>query len=91
MLTVIFNRYVPSPYEKGRQCKGFDYDPYPIESLVMRLENYVESYSDAIESVMISGDELDHILKSFNNIPMNVKKGTSVYRGELARFIMENW
>lgn len=44
-----------------------------------------------IDYVQLDGDELNSILHRFNNIPMNVKRRVNIYRGEFARFIVENW
>jgi hypothetical protein len=45
---------------------------------------------DPIVSIQADGDELDHILNHFNNIP-KVDKNVVIYYGEIAQFIIGNW
>lgn len=43
-----------------------------------------------LEYISVDGDELDHIKTKFTNLPMANHKRVVSWRGELARFIVEN-
>lgn len=45
---------------------------------------------DFIELIEVDGDELDEIRLRFDNIPLPKHRNTVIWRGEFARFIMEN-
>lgn len=49
-------------------------------------ENGIES----IVSVKADGRELEHIIGFFKNIPSN-DRAVNTWRGDLAKFILENW
>lgn len=46
---------------------------------------------EEVAMVQLDGDELEHVYRNFNNIPMNVKRRVNVWRGDMAKFIIENW
>ena len=48
-------------------------------------------FIEDIVSVRLDGDELDYIPRNFNNIPYNLKLKVQVWRGDMAKFIIENW
>lgn len=57
--------------------------------------NNVEQVKEKIGSLNIvllqlDGEELNYVLKSFNNVPMNVKKSKNTWRKEMASFIFDN-
>lgn len=43
-----------------------------------------------IESIEIDGEELEFVRSNFSGIPMNDKKSSITWRGNLAQFIFEN-
>jgi hypothetical protein len=86
MLTVVFNRPVPSPDEK--LCTEFDFHVGDHTN----LGYWVENYGDAIKLIQADGDEFSHIYNCFHEtIPCNLKKSVHIWRGDWAKFIMENW
>jgi hypothetical protein len=63
-----------------------------IEFHIGQVPEYrVGGMIDEVVSVQLDGDELAHLSHSFNNIPFNVKVKVQVWRGDLAKFIIENW
>lgn len=87
MIIISFTRPVPSQENDGTMRNVIRHNAF----LDIDLGFYIRHYKDCIESVAISGDDLHHILHTFNNIPMNVKTEENIYRGEIAIFILENW
>lgn len=43
-----------------------------------------------IESIAIDSEELEFVRSNFSGIPMNNKKSSITWRGEMAQFIFEN-
>ena len=70
--------------EKGRET---DYEFW--------LENdpkvYVSGEMENLVSVQLDGDELAHVKENFSGIPHSKYKIVQIFRGDIAKFIVENW
>ena len=49
----------------------------------------ISTYKDAIDSILIDGDELEYVKTHFSNLP-SVNNYAVKYYGEMARFIVGN-
>lgn len=65
---------------KGIYTKEFHIGQTPLSDIDAR----------SIVSVQLDGDELDHFYDTFQNFP-TTRKAVQVWRGDLAKFILENW
>ena len=46
---------------------------------------------DNVTSIQADGDELEHIIKTFENVPIRKNGRVVNYFGDMAKFIVENW
>ena len=46
---------------------------------------------NSIVAVQLGGDELKHLKNSFSNLPYGLTRFVQVWRGDFAKFIIENW
>ena len=86
MITVYFTRPVPAPV-LGQQCTSFNYS---IGDNI-DLPYWAQQYGDAIICIEVSDDALEVLRYKFSGLPDKPHADTVVYRGEFARFILENW
>jgi hypothetical protein len=55
------------------------------------IPNYIiGSRIDEVCSLQLDGTELEHVYRFFNNIPFSQVR-IQVWRGDMAKFIIENW
>ena len=86
MITVYFTRPVPSP-SLTQQCTSFEYNIGENTN----LPYWAAHYGDAIDCVEVSDDALEVLRYKFSGLPDKPHATTVIYRGEFARFILENW
>lgn len=56
-----------------------------------RLADADKGGIENIVSVQLDGDELERIPHAFNSIPFAVSLRVQTWRGDFAKFIIENW
>lgn len=92
MLVIQFSGYVPSPMNDGTQVREIVlHNLYDDDDFRMSVSTIGFNYGDKIQYVQASGLHAHKILNRFNNIPFSHDSDSQTYRGEIARFIVENW
>jgi hypothetical protein len=56
-----------------------------------RLAEFEKGDVENIASVQLDGDELEHVAVHITGIPFNIGLRVQTWRGDSAKFIIENW
>ena len=86
MITVYFTRSVPAP-SLSQQCTSFGYSADDN----INLPYWAAHYGDASDCIEVSDDTLEVLRYKFSGLPDKPHADAVIYRGEFAKFILENW